>query len=714
MRAMHKDEQIRGAPRPGGALLAVLTANLALGIIFLVYLLVLPSDPENALVGRYSQDRVLLLAGILAAIIAFASLVLALSVKRPRRQSLGETVLGENGMVKRILPFSPLLLASLFAVAVIFLPEQLEGLTTYHYSRLAPYLLWPLAFALSFAAGYWVLWHRPRMWVSSKAAEGGALLAIFLLSFAARASLSGYGLPYQSVWDEVVTYPRALELISGKTILENGGMPGYGRASYGDLGVYVTAAGQVAGLLAKLRTGAVYSVGDFISPAAGVSTVFEAVHVSGAPLQYPRLLFSLITSVCPLLVYLALRRYFGLGAWASLAGAVMLAILSPDIVYYSAFILPDALATTMAVGAAIAGMEVIRSRGDTYLPELACGALVGASLSMSIRYASLVAIPLAAMALAQNHRRWPGRLAIMAGGLVLAFLITSPTLLRDLPGYLGRLAGLTWVGDDSLPNRIVSLSFYLRGAFLRQGLGPVVLGLSLVGYTFSLQRRRRLTLFLTIVAFLHLLLITPTLHRVTRHALVLYPMVAIFAAAGLDLVEGHLPDAWDRLQMRLFSRIAPSRLSPRAAAPIVFLVFLGVSLPQIYQTARYIEDMRAFKPSQVQVAEYIRAHLKRDTSIALLEIVPFADVHLRRSHADIHRVGMWATLADLRHEGYEYVIATDRIGPEYGDAKNTVWVSELLSGKESVAEFGSADLMSRGWPLGNIYLYLARVPPLEP
>jgi hypothetical protein len=40
----------------------------------------------------------------------------------------------------------------------------------------------------------------------SPAAEGIAAIGLFLISFIARA-LTGYALPYQSVWDEVVTYP---------------------------------------------------------------------------------------------------------------------------------------------------------------------------------------------------------------------------------------------------------------------------------------------------------------------------------------------------------------------------------------------------------------------------------------------------------------------------------------------------------------------------
>jgi hypothetical protein len=186
--------------------------------------------------------------------------------------------------------------------------------------------------------------------VSPRAAEGIAVVCLFLVSFAARAPLSGYGLPYQSIWDEVVTYTRALELLSGKTILEAGEVPGFGRASYGDPVIYVTAAGQAAGLFAKLRTGQVSDLNHFSSPAKGVATVFEAVHDSGAPLQYPRLLFSLINSLAPVLI-MALRRHLA-GVWASIAGGLCTQS-QPDVVTIRRSS-ADAIATTLALAASLA------------------------------------------------------------------------------------------------------------------------------------------------------------------------------------------------------------------------------------------------------------------------------------------------------------------------------------------------------------------------
>lgn len=712
MRAMHKDEQTGGASRPGNALLTVLAANLALGIGFFFYLLVLPSDPENALVGRYSQDRVLLLAGILAAIIALAALVLTLSVKRPWRQSLGETVLGKNGIVRRILPFSPLLLASLFLVPLLFLPAQLEGLTTYHYSRLAPYLLWPLAFAGALGVGYWLLWAPPQLHLGPKAAEGIAMVFLFLLSFAARAPLSGYGLPYQSVWDEVTTYPRAMELLSGKTLLEGDTVPTYGRASYGDPVIYLTAAGQAAGLLNLLRSGQVFSVNRFVSPADGVGSVLEAVHDSGAPLQYPRLLFALINSFAPVLIYLALRRYLKADLWASIAGGLIYAILSPDVIAYSAFLWPDALATTLVIAAVLAGLELIRSGTDEWIPALACGALVGVAVSISIRYVSLVPIPFIALALARDHTKWARKLGLTILGMGLAFAITSPTFMFNLPTYLARMTGLSWEGDGSLPNRIVSLGFYLRGAFLGQGLGLIVLGLALVGYAVTLRRQPRIALFLTLIVAFHLLVMTSTVYRVARHALALYPLAAVFAALGLEYAQEHLPAPiarlWSRAPLQTGTRGSSSALAPGAAGFLVFLGFLAITLPRIVQSGNFVATMISFKPSQTRMSEYIRVNLPRDVKVGLLEFVPFTSADRRRSRADIVEVTLGVTEEELRDKGIEYVIGTARIGAEFGDAEDTLWDS--LDDRAPVAEFGQAGLDSRGRPVADIYLYLARVP----
>jgi hypothetical protein len=429
-------------------------------------------------------------------------------------------------------------------------------------------------------------------------------------------------------------------------------------------------------------------------------------------LQYPRLLFALINSIAPVLIYLALRRYLGADLWASIAGGLIYAILSPDVIYYSAFLWPDALATTFALMAVLAGLELIRSGTNEWIPALACGALVGVAVSISIRYVSLVPIPFIALALAKDRAKWASRLGLIALGMGLAFAITSPTFTFNLPEYLARMTGLSWEGDGSLPNRIVSLGFYLRGAFLGQGLGLIVLGLALVGYTVTLQRQPRIALFLTLMAAFHLLVITSTVYRATRHALALYPLAAVFAALGLEFAQEHLPAPivrlWSKVPPQPGTRGSSSTLAPGPAGILVFLAFVAVSLPKILRTGDYVFGMLSFEPSQTRMSEYIRANLPRDTKVGLLEIVPFTSIDRRRSRADIVEVSLGVTEDELRDKGVEYVIGTARIGHEFGDAEDTLWDS--LDDKAPVAEFGQADLDSRGRPVGDVYLYLARVP----
>jgi hypothetical protein len=656
-------------------------------------------------IGRYSRERILLITGILIPTVALVAFALAIALNQSRRTSLGSRLFGRKGLARRYLPAACLLALALTLVPLLFFPTRLEGLTTFHYVRLAPYLLWPWAFLASVAIVPWILEVRPRLQVTPRTGEGIALIGLFLVSYATRAPLSEYGLPYQSVWDEVVTYSRALELLSGKTILQAGMVPGYGRVSYGDPLTFVTAAGQAAGLFATLRSGRVTGIESYSAPADGVGTVFEAVHESGIPLLYPRLLFALLGAICPVLIYLTLRRHFGASPWVSLAGGLIYAILSPHVIYFSSFILPDSLATTLAMAAILAGLEVLHSRGEGWIAEAASGALAGMAVSVSIRYLALVAMPFLALLLARDRYGWPRRLAVMVAGLGLGFLATSPTLVTDMPGYLSRLADFAWLGDDSLPNRVISLSFYLRGAFLGQGLGLVVLGLALVGSIIGLGRHRRTTLFLTLLAFMHALLITPMTFRVDRHALVLYPLAAMYAALGLGYAE-------ERLATEMASRRARRR-SAQSLAPglLILLAFLLVSLPKIRQTMAYLADLRSFKPSQVRMAEYIRSNLEPGTKIGLLEIVPFANVHLRSSGADIHRVRLSATLDELRQEGYEYVIGTDITGHEFGKTQDTIWASELLRDDENLFEAGNDGFRSRGYPVTDLVLYLARVPP---
>jgi hypothetical protein len=285
--------------------------------------------------------------------------------------------------------------------------------------------------------------------------------------------------------------------------------------------------------------------------------------------------------------------------------------------------------------------------------------------------------------------------------------------LSDLPVYLGRLTGLTWVGNGSLKNRVMSLGYYLRGAFLARGMGLIVLGLSLAGYTVVLQRRPRQALFLTVLAILHLLAITPTVFRLTRHALVLYPLAAIFAAVGLDFAQERLASLLVRYQATRDSLRPLVNIPPEVSGLLVFLLFLAVSMPKMLQTASYVGSMYSFKPSQVRMAEFVRANLPEGTKVGLLEVVPFANGHLRWSGADVDRVGLHVTMDELRQGGFEYVIGTNLLGSAFEEGQNTIWVSDLLSDQERIVALGTDGLSWRGWPVGNILLYLSRVPPLE-
>jgi hypothetical protein len=113
------------------------------------------------------------------------------------------------------------------------------------------------------------------------------------------------------------------------------------------------------------------------------------------------------------------------------------------------------------------------------------------------------------------------------------------------------------------------------------------------------------------------------------------------------------------------------------------------------------------------MAEFVAANLPQDTPIGLLDIVPFADIHLELSGADVRRVGLHTTLDDLRQQGLAYVIGTNLIGEWYGEPKNTIWLSKLVSDQGKIAEVGSVELSNPGWPVGDILLYLSRVPPAE-
>jgi len=710
-----------------------LTLVLGVGCLFgfasLIYLALLPSDVERRILGPYSLARMVLIAGMLC-VSALLSWLTLKTAREPRwGDRAGFMVYGRKQTVPSLLVGSVVAGASILMAIVILWPELLLGLTIGHVERLLPYLALPVVLLTALGLTWWRHWSGVRVRVWPVFLDCGLAAVLFGLAVWARLPLTGYALPYQAVWDEVVTYSRGLSLLAGPDTLPVESVPGYGSSSYGDLLIYTTAAGQTAGLLSGLRAGEVASLNGFLSPPAGVGSVFEAVHVSGIPLRSPRVLLVLMNSASPILVFVVLRKYLGASRWASFAGGGIYAVLSPNVIYHSSFIVPDGLATTLSLGALVAAIAAIEDRSERVAPYVSSGLLVGLAMAVAIRYATLMVVPLAAVGLTQNHRILWRKLGSALGGIMAGFLVASPSFLLDFPSYLRRVTGLVWYGEGTVESRLASLVFYLRGMFAplsppafgdsgsgSGGLGLAVLVIALLGLGVLLAKKSRVAVAALLFVGSQLYVVSPILQRYPRHVLVLYPIACILAGMGLD--------GGARLLARLLGRFGRWTHAPlwlergwsaigsekSASAVLVLVLFVLLSSQQLRSTIGFVRSMASYETSQVQVARYLSGSLEPGDKVGILDFIPWVEQDLRARGIDFERIGVHETLSALRARGLTVVVGTDRFEDEYGSISGTIWEAAFDRPGQRLAEFGSDWMHYRGYPMGNIYLFAARLP----
>ncbi len=605
----------------------------------------------------------------------------------------------------------------LFMVAIVARPTWLwsaDGKTGW----LTWLLLGLAALWLALVGAVWRKADRSRasLRLPSGAADAIVLAGLFLVSLAVRVPMTRHALPYQDVWDEVTIYKPAMRMLTTPGLKPEAEVPGYGKAGYGDLLAYVTAAGQVIGLLDGMRTRTVYSWRDYVSPPVGVPSIDQGVHVSGNPLRYPRLLFSAINSLMPVLVFLLLRRHFGIGRWAAAAAALLLAILSRDVLYYSSFILPDAFGTTLTLGVTLAALRGMEDPAGRRRHWVVAGLLTGMVLSVTVRLLMVPLIPAAALALSRNRERVWLRAACGIAAVAAGFVLTSPYAVLDLPGQLEKLTSLSWGQDRSLEHRLSSLTFYLGGMFkpgfhspyVDSAQGSVGLGvpaglLAWLGLWRIARRHPRQAAVLLLFAIAHLWLILPVVERYTRHALVLYPLVCVLAGIGL----GEVTDA-------LKGAVRAGR-SGRAAAQwqsltplLVFALFVAAHAIPLRLTLDYMQRFSTCTPSQVQAAAFLRDAIKPGDRIGILDAIPWVEYDgIARTLPSV-RIRADASVSDLRATGITHVVGASLRGQYAGGAKPG-WPLQI-DPRRHLAEFGEADLAYAGYPCANLKLFVAALP----
>ena len=426
------------------------------GVLALLYLVLLPTDPENRVFLGFSTQRWVLILVVLLVTLAFS--VLYYRSNRPQSWAdwLGGVLLGKPGTIPALFAGSVSAVILLLGWLLLFHLKVIELYRPAYATRLLPLFIWAgLLIFQVWAAWFWV-WVKPSTRISPRLLEAGMLFVLFFTSFLPRAVLTGYGLPYQSVWDEVVTYAQSLQMLTVPGLKPYAVVPGYGRNSYGDLLVYITTGAEVAGLLNGFRAQQVQSIDDYVSPPAGVSSVYGAVHESGLPLQFPRLAFAFLNSLAPLAVFWIVWRCFSINSWLAFSAALIYAVFSREVLYYSSFILPDALAATLFLFLLICAFVLIEDERGRILPVFLSGVFAGMILATNIRQVLVVLIPFLAWLLRKKQSRPLAAFLSIFLGLFAGFFIFSPYSLIDLPNTLTKWTSFAWYHELGFTHRVES------------------------------------------------------------------------------------------------------------------------------------------------------------------------------------------------------------------------------------------------------------------
>lgn len=664
------------------------------------------SEPGSRLLGPYSAER-LALIGLLATLMLSCFAGGVGCFRRSRLLSrLAVLLLGQSRSFPRL---SALVVASGFtfiAVLVVVSPDTTALENTARLALSLPVLVWMVAAWAQLLAAWAWLFHRNRLPAAFVVVDPMAVVLLAGVAFAIRAPMVTYGLPYEAAWDEVVTYPHALRALAPTKVEFPDPIPGYGPAGYGEILVTLTKGASVIGLFDSLRSQTVSSITEYVSPPAGVNSILQAVHPSGNPLVYPRLLFALINSLAPAAIYLILRLHLRVPRLAALGGSLAYAMFSFQAAYNSSFILPDALGTTLISFSLLLAFKGMESTHPRLVPWLASGLLAGAAASTTVRSVLLPLLPMTALLLSVNRKGLNTRGIVFLGGMAAGYLLSSPSIVFDLPGFIARESGNLWQMDASLEHRAESLAFYIQSILSpgTTGLGLGVLVFCVPGLFQALTRRPRTAIVIALFSAFHLYLITPIVQRYPRHVLVLLPLVCVLAGQGIAATAEWLGRALDGMRPRIRMPLAQTTLATALGA------FLLLSAGQIQTTLAAVKDLRQFKPSQVQVADYLKGVMTDQDVAGLQWELPFVEEDLQARGLSFKRVGSDETVAGLRASGVTYVVGTSRLYDNYPLPPAGLWHAAFEAPFTRLAEFGSDDLRFEGWPSANLFMFVARVP----
>jgi hypothetical protein len=381
---------------------------------------------------------------------------------------------------------------------------------------------------------------------------------------------------------------------------------------------------------------------------------------------------------CLVATWLVGRRLVGDFA-AVLAAALLLA--TPIVVAYGQLVRTDLAGTFYALLALWMSMRAV-DRGRFRDWALAAAA-IGLALSTRWFFAVLI-VPygVAALFWLRSTRivDVPGmRLRTTATKPVLgfflapmAFALTSPFVLLSPARVLADLRlenRSTHPGADGL-SPLGNLAWYL-GDVIPTTVGPVILGLALLGIVVLVRTRPRDSVLLLTFAATYLVGVSLSPLHWARYVIPLVPVVGIFAAGGAVAI-GDAVARWihrgvnnDLSEMQQAAKL-PSGVRQRPVALTVASAMLLLVLIPSIGTVAANSQRRATPSTRVDATEWIARNLPEESRIAGEMYTAYLD-RSRDEVLVVFALGQ-ASLDWYRSHGYRYLMTSSAMSNRFGDA----------------------------------------------
>lgn len=539
------------------------------------------------------------------------------------------------------------------------------------------------------------------------------MLVLFVIALGLRLPRVGYALPYTGTPDETVAFRTVREMMkNGLNVNPN---------AYGSLTYYTALIPQIPALFYSFATGRALSVDEYIAvPPGGINDNLTQP-VGGIGALFTRAFIAFLASLACLPVYQAARRLPLCSPLAAFGGALVVASLGAINIYWTAQMHPEGIAILLLALLMLAAFIAVES--GALLSYAAMGALAAFLLSTKLQYAfAFLILPVIGVVLDSSggfYRKMTVGVLAFLGGL----FISSPYLFLDLPGYLSgnawqisNLGTGTTTARDAARGNIGLVGVYLRNLFSGgEELGPVVGLVAIIGTGFLLVRRpRHLVVLITYVVPAMLLLALGIVTKL-QYNIQFYPFIGIAVAAGI----GALTSGANQVVLYLghrFSRVDLKTRGQRLTPILVLVTFLLMNAASVRGIIDQTIAYACLVPPQVQVAEYLAAHVSKDETVGIFSWIPWDLTDLDRrgiSYQQFHPAQV--SVQALEDMGIRFVVGTDRITPGYRDVASQDtsldglirWSDYLKQPGVKLIEFGSDTLQ---FGSGNPYLFVATAP----